>query len=112
MAAGLIEVLGDDVFCSIAGGGQEARFPLTEARPKLQGWAKRYDRASGRDDEGELAAIGREMFEWLDGSRWGSAWAASLGGDRELEIRATRGPRSLRADIAGSGEIAGHSSRR
>ena len=87
MAAGLIEILGNDVFCSIAGGGQEARFPLTEAKPQLQGWANRYDRASGRDDEGELAAIGREMFEWLDRSRWGSAWADSLGGDRELEIR-------------------------
>ena len=47
MAAGSIEILGSDVFCSIAGGGREARFPLTEARPKLADWAKRYEFLAG-----------------------------------------------------------------
>jgi tetratricopeptide (TPR) repeat protein len=87
MAAGQIEILGGDVFGSIAGGGREGRFPLAEATPKLQGWAQRYDRACERDDEGELAAIGREMFDWLDGKGWASAWADALGGDRILEIK-------------------------
>jgi hypothetical protein len=62
MAAGQIEILGDDVFCSTVGGDKEARFPLIDATPRLQGLAQRYDKASERDDEGELAAIGREMF--------------------------------------------------
>ncbi len=87
MAAGQIEILGDDVFCSIAGGGREARLPLIEATPKLQGWVQCYDKASERDDEGELAAIGREMFDWLNESGWASAWADAVGEDRVLEIK-------------------------
>ncbi len=87
MAAGQIEILGDDVFCSIAGGGREARFPLTEARPKLADWAKRYDKASERNAEGELAAIGREMYDWLDREGWASAWANALGDDRNLDVK-------------------------
>ena len=81
MAAGSIEVLGSDVFCSIADGGREARFPLVDATPKLH-WANRYDRAFERDDEGELAAIGRAMFDWLDRDGWASAWADAVGEDR------------------------------
>ena len=87
MAAGIIAILGSDVFCSIADGGREARLPLADAAPLLAGWAARYDRACGRDDEGALAAIGREMFAWLDGAGWASAWADALGDDRTLEIR-------------------------
>ncbi len=87
MATGLIEILGSDVFCSIAGGGKDARLPLDKASPKLTDWARRYDRASERNDEGELFAIGREMFDWLDGSGWASAWAEALGDDRILEIK-------------------------
>ena len=87
MAAGRIEILGGDVFCSIAGGGREARFPLDEATPKLTDWAQRYDKASERDANDALAAIGREMFDWLDGSGWASAWADALGDDRILEIK-------------------------
>jgi hypothetical protein len=87
MATGLIEALGSDVFCSIAGGGKEARLPLTEAMPKLRGLAQRYDGASQRSDEDDLAAIGRELFDWLDGSGWGSAWADAPGEDRILEIK-------------------------
>jgi hypothetical protein len=68
-------------------GDKEARLPLTEATPKLRSWAQRYDGASRRNDEGDLAAIGRELFDWLDGSGWASAWADALGDDRILEIR-------------------------
>ncbi len=87
MAAGQIEILGRDVFCSIAGGGQEARFRLDQATAKLTDWAKRYDKASERNNGDALAAIGREMFDWLDGSGWASAWADALGDDRILEIK-------------------------
>jgi hypothetical protein len=87
MALGLIEARGSDVFCSIAGGDKEARFPLTEATPKLTSWAQRYDGASQRNDEDELATIGRELFDWLDGSGWGAAWADAPGEDRILEIK-------------------------
>ncbi len=87
MAAGQIEILGGDVFCSIAGGGREARFPLAKAAPKLTDWAKRYDKASDRDANDALAAIGREMFDWLDGPGWASAWVDALGDDRILEIK-------------------------
>jgi hypothetical protein len=87
MATGLIEIAGSDVFCSIAGRGREACFPLTEATPKLQGWARRYDKASQRDDEVELASIGREMYDWLAEQGWASSWAEAVGGDRVLEVR-------------------------
>ena len=49
MAAGLIKILGVDVFCSIAGGGREARMAVAEAVPKLADWARRYDAASARN---------------------------------------------------------------
>lgn len=87
MAAGRIEILGGDVFCSISGGGREARFPLDQATPKLTDWAKRYDKASERNTNDALAAIGRAMFDWLDGSGWASAWADALGDDRILEVK-------------------------
>ena len=87
MAAGRIEILGGDVFCSIAGGGMEQRIPLAEATPKLTDWAKRYDKASECNNGDALAAIGREMFDWLDGSGWASAWADALGEDWILEIK-------------------------
>src|SRR5262245_47341288 len=86
MSSGSIELIGGDVFCSIGGGGAENRLALGPALAKLQGWSKRYDDASRRDNEGELSAIGREMFAWLDEAGWGSAWADGSG-DRSLEIR-------------------------
>ena len=87
MSAGLIELIGDDILCSIEGGDREARFAVSEARPKLQAWAQRYDEAVQCDNEGELASIGREMFAWLDGSGWASEWANQVGEDRQLEIK-------------------------
>src|SRR5260370_26526174 len=99
MATGLIEVAGSDVLCSIAGGGTGARFPLSRATPKLQAWAERYDSASRRDDEAELAAIGGEMFAWLDDDGgWAAACANALCDDRILEIRV--------GGVGGANEIA------
>ena len=86
MSSGLIELLGADILASIEGGGEEARFSAEPAIAKLQAWSKRYDKASLLDNEGELSAIGREMFAWLDESGWASAWALGSG-DRSLEIR-------------------------
>jgi hypothetical protein len=85
MSLALIELLGSDILGSIEG-GEEVRLPATPAIAKLQAWSKRYDKASLLDNEGELSAIGREMFAWLDESRWASAWALGSG-DRGLEIR-------------------------
>ena len=86
MSSGLIALIGDDILCSISGGGAEARLPLGPAIARLQGWSKRYDGASQRDDEGALSAIGREMFAWLDEALWASAWADGFG-DRNLKIQ-------------------------
>ena len=86
MAFGLIELVGSDIFCSIAGGGAEGRLSLEDALPRLMQWSRRYEVASARDREEDLAAIGQEMFGWLDEVGWASAWAAGAG-DRELEVR-------------------------
>jgi hypothetical protein len=86
MSSGLIELVGADILASIEGGGEEARFSAEPAIAKLRAWSKRYDKASMYDNEGELSAIGREMFAWLDESGWASAWALGAG-DRSLEIR-------------------------
>ena len=87
MSAGLIELIGNDILCSIEGVEKEARFAVGEARPKLEVWAQRYDEAVRVDNEGELASIGREMFAWLDGSGWASEWANRVGDDLQLEIK-------------------------
>ncbi len=86
MSRGLLELVGEDVLCSVAGGGAEARLPWAAAAGRLASWASRYDAAAARDREAELAAIGREMFAWLDEAQWASAWADGPG-DRELEVR-------------------------
>ena len=44
-----------------------------------------FDAASHRNREGELIAIGREMFGCLDEAGWASAWADGPG-ERRLEI--------------------------
>src|ERR1700722_13451376 len=85
MSLALIELLGSDILGSIEG-GEEVRLPAAPAIAKLQTWSKRYDEASLYDREGQLSAIGREMFAWLDESGWASAWALGAG-DRSLEIR-------------------------
>ena len=82
----LIELVGSDIFCSVAGGGAEARVALDEALPRLREWSRRYEIASARDREGDLSAIGQEMFGWLDEAGWASDWVAGAG-DRELEVR-------------------------
>ena len=86
MSFGLIELVGSDIFCSVAGGVAENRFALADAVPRLGQWARRYEAASARDREGDLSAIGQEMFGWLDAAGWASGWAAGAG-DRELEVR-------------------------
>src|SRR5271170_598163 len=88
MATGLIEIRGGFVDASIEGGGKGARFPLAEALEKLRGWARDYDDALRTEDEDKFGAIGREMFDWLDGQGdWASSWAGQIGDDRQLEIR-------------------------
>ena len=86
MPLGLIELVDTDIICSVAGGGAESRFALADALPRLGQWLRRYETASARDREGDLAAIGQEMFGWLDEAGWASGWIAGSG-DRELEVR-------------------------
>ena len=87
MGTGVIEVVGEDVLCSVPGGA-ENRFPFDrKLEESLNAWAARYDRAVDRNNEGELAAIGPEMHEWLDASRWLTSFL-ELSGERVLEIRA------------------------
>jgi hypothetical protein len=88
MSRALIELEDDDVFCSVVG-GVETRLPYAAGAARLVGWAERYNKAAARDAEAELLAIGREMFDWLDGALWASGWADGAG-DRELEIRVRR----------------------
>ena len=88
MSQGLIELVGDDVLCSVVGGA-EIRLPYAAAAVRLTAWAVRYDAAAARDAEAELLAIGRDMFGWLDEALWASGWADGAG-DRELEIRVRR----------------------
>jgi hypothetical protein len=86
MSSGIIELNGEEIFCSIVAGGREARYRVAAVLDKLRGWAKRYDDASRVDREGDLAAIGLEMFAWLnERGGWASAWSAGAG-DRSLEI--------------------------
>jgi hypothetical protein len=86
MPSGLIELVGSDILCSVAGTGAESRFALDEALPRLKQWSRRYETASARDREGDLSAIGQEMFGWLDDAGWVSSWVSG-NGDRELEVR-------------------------
>src|SRR5580692_7335049 len=88
MSQWLIELIGDDVLCSVAG-VPDTRLPYATAAARLAAWAARYDAAAARDAEAELLAIGREMFGWLDAALWASGWADEAG-DRELEIRVRR----------------------
>src|SRR5256885_1593261 len=88
MFRGLIELVGEDVLCSVVGGA-ELRVSYAGVAGRLAAWAARYDAAAGRDREAELGAIGREMFAWLDEAGWARGWSEGPG-DRELEIRVRR----------------------
>jgi hypothetical protein len=99
LSRALIELTGEDVFCSVVGvKDAELRLSYATAGPRLKDWAARYDTAAAGNREAELAAIGREMFAWLDDGEgsWASSWANGSG-DRELEIRVRRrdDPREL-----------------
>ncbi|HEY0414189.1 MAG TPA: CHAT domain-containing protein [Allosphingosinicella sp.] len=87
MAYGYIELRGSDIFCSAPQIGAEARIARADGLDCLSKWAAGYDKASERDDEVALLAIGREMFSWLDQSGWASDWSVAPG-DRHLDIRA------------------------
>ncbi len=88
MSVAVIELVGEDILCSLAGGGN-TRLPIAAAQQRLADWASRYDRAAERNLDRDLLAIGIEMFGWLGDSLWASAWADGAG-DRVLEIRAKR----------------------
>ncbi|AGA90192.1 hypothetical protein Thimo_1398 [Thioflavicoccus mobilis 8321] len=82
-----IEHYGSDLLCrSPNTRPAELRLAGDAARPRLEDWAQRYERAVRRDDADALLAIGRELFDWLDATGWVSAWAAATG-PRALEIR-------------------------
>lgn len=81
MTRALVSLIGSDVRFS-GHGLDETCAPVEQAAVLLRGWSERYDRASARDDEGELLAIGREMFARLCDAGFGAGGA----GDREFKI--------------------------
>ncbi|TCT24230.1 CHAT domain-containing protein [Thiobaca trueperi] len=84
-----IEQLGSDIFCrSPQTRPPELRLDAAAAGSLLQDWSARYAKAVRAADPGELLAIGRAIFDWLDANGWASGWAGGTGG-RLLEIRVT-----------------------
>lgn len=109
-----IHALTPDVLCRAYGPkALEARLQV-DSVSKLAAWAKQYDEAVRLGLDDNLAAIGRSMFQWLDTSRWASAWIAGDGA-RELEIvvvdagvsRLQRGSAGLRDGESGEVESRG-----
>jgi hypothetical protein len=41
---------------------------------KLMDWHERYVRDVAKPEVGILLAMGREIFQWLDGDNWASGW--------------------------------------
>jgi tetratricopeptide (TPR) repeat protein len=83
----LIEHVRADVICRTLGDFPfEFRIRGDDALKALVEWAGRYDAAVRRNQDGELLAIGREFFGWLNESGWASKWTKAIG-PRSLEIR-------------------------
>ena len=83
----IIEPLGTDLLCRLAGAPAEQRIPQSEALPRLRDWAERYEMAVVADNDVELLRIGRELYDWLDGLGWVAGWVRSDDAHR-LDIRA------------------------
>ena len=66
---------------------QGSAFSARRGDAEADGFGEALRQASERDTNDALAAIGRAMFDWLDGSGWASAWADALGDDRILEVK-------------------------
>jgi len=70
-----IEQLGGDLFARSPGTDPaEVWIDGEAARPALEQWAGRYSPAAAGNDDAEPLAIGREIFAWLDGTGWATAW--------------------------------------
>jgi hypothetical protein len=85
LSRALIELIGEDVFCSVVDvTNAELRLSYATAGKRLKDWVARYDAAAAANQEDALTAIGREMFAWLDDDErsWASSWANGSG-DRE-----------------------------
>lgn len=83
----IIEHVGADLLCWSEGRAPSGfRLDGNRALETLECWATRYDTAVRRGKDGELLAIGRELFVWLDESGWASTWAKAIG-SRSLEVR-------------------------
>ncbi len=82
MTHAALTMLGEGVLCTIEGSGDVSLNPRAD---RLADWSKRYEMARSSSEEAELAAIGREMFAWLDEAGWASKWADGRG-DRVLDI--------------------------
>ncbi|HNN85837.1 MAG TPA: CHAT domain-containing protein, partial [Accumulibacter sp.] len=90
-SSAIIRPLGGDVLCrSTAGVGaadaDELRLAGEPLRQRLVDCCARYEDAVRSGMDGELLAIGRELFAALDGNGWASAWAARPG-VRAFEVR-------------------------
>ena len=82
-----VEPIGADVLCRSSGAVvPELRLDGPPLLSALAGWSERYGRAVVDGMDGELLAIGREMFAGLDGNGWASAWLRATG-SRAFEVR-------------------------
>ncbi|WP_291992172.1 CHAT domain-containing protein [Candidatus Accumulibacter sp. ACC003] len=82
-----VEPIGTDVLCRSTGTAtSELRLDGEQLLGALADWSERYARAVANGMAGELLAIGREMFDRLDGNGWASAWAQATG-PRTFEVR-------------------------
>lgn len=79
--------IGSDVLCQSADpAAGELRLAGGSLQQLLADCAARYESAVRRGLDGELLAIGRSLFDALDGNGWASAWARAPG-VRALEVR-------------------------
>ena len=75
----VLEILGDDLALRVD--GASARLRLTDARrTMIEDWRTDYAAAVGRCDFGAFAAIGADLFAWLDEEGLARRWAESSGG--------------------------------
>ncbi|MFW6133757.1 MAG: CHAT domain-containing protein, partial [Planctomycetota bacterium] len=89
-----LSILATTLLCECPKG--EERIPLTdETLDQMARWAGAYRQAVRNGDATALAPLGTDLFAWLDGAGWASAWWRGSG-PRGLEI-AVDDPRGAEA---------------
>ena len=82
-----ITIIGNNICCRIIELDREFKIELShDAHEKLRAWQNAYACAVRTGQNGNLPAIGQEMFDWLNRNRWATEWFNGHGA-RELMIR-------------------------